>query len=166
MAGTQYDQINVSRYAFLGGSLEVSLANLGSGTFAPSIGQSFTLLTASLSDVDVDGIVGEFETLILPAAYSWNVDYQADAVVLQVTGIGSLPGDFDNSGGVNGDDLGTWETGFPLGTYTGNDFLVWQRNLTPGGAVPVPEPGAWALALAAAAGVIARRRPGRLSVGG
>jgi hypothetical protein len=151
-AGTQYDQIEVSRYAFLGGTLEVSLANLGGGTFAPAVNNSFTLISGA------EDIFGEFDNLSLPPQYQWQVQYLDTSVVLKVTGIGSLPGDFNNSGGVDGADLATWKTGFPLGTYNGADFLVWQRHVAPGGAVPVPEPGAWTLALFAAAGIGARRR--------
>src|SRR5690606_33827723 len=92
--GTGYDQLTVDRYAFLGGTLEVSLANLGAGLFAPSIGNSFTILTAA------KGVVGTFETLHLPSGYQWNVLYQPNAVVLQVLGLAAIPGDFDGNGTV------------------------------------------------------------------
>ncbi len=66
-----------------------------------------------------------------------------------------IPGDFDGSGNVDGDDLVKWQSDFGPnngsdadqdGDSDGNDFLIWQRNLgsgspaMPAGA-PVPEPG-------------------------
>jgi hypothetical protein len=155
LAGETHDVLSVSRYAFLGGTLEVKLAAL----FTPSLNQMFTILTADA------GVEGEFETLSLPTNYQWDVIYNENDVTLKVIGLGgsSQPGDFNNSGSVNGADLTAWKAGFPSGTYDGNDFLVWQRNLTPGGtSAPVPEPGSWALAALAAMGIsAARRRPGR-----
>ncbi|MBA3483238.1 MAG: hypothetical protein H0T51_15625 [Pirellulales bacterium] len=82
--------------------------------------------------------------------------------------ITDLPGDFDASGVVDGDDLSLWKTGFgTAGSATtlqgdadadqdvdGADFLVWQRQLDGGAAVfSVPEPASstliitWALVL-------------------
>lgn len=150
LAGTgagQFDKINISRLAFLGGTLEVSLAS-----FSPSVGNSFTLISAT------QGVEGQFENLVLPAGYVWNVAYQPKAVVLSVTGIGSLPGDFNNTGAVNGADLVAWNNGFGT-TYNGGDFLTWQRHFTGGGAANgVPEPAGAALAIMAMAVAAAKAR--------
>lgn len=75
-----------------------------------------------------------------------------------------LAGDFNNDGGVDGNDLVAWKVGFGStgeGALDGNDFLAWQRNFgktwedmalaTPATA-NVPEPSAAViLALSAAA---------------
>jgi hypothetical protein len=77
----------------------------------------------------------------------------------------ALPGDFDGDGDVDGVDL----SGAPLGWITrfgtdlsGEDFLVWQRNLgmmnAAGAATTVPEPNSIALVLAVAALGSWRRR--------
>lgn len=154
-AVTQYDQISIDRYAFLGGTLEVSLANLGGGLFAPAVGNAFTIITAG------EGVVGEFDNLVLPGGYQWQVNYQANAVVLQVLGLGALAGDFNADGNVNAADLVTWKQGF--GTiYDGADFLDWQRNVGAGsgGAAAVPEPAAATLAVMGLTAIALRRRTG------
>ena len=154
-AGTDYDQLALSRYAFLGGTLEVSL--LG---FTPTVGQMFTILTAG------EGVVGQFDATLFPAGYQWDIDYLGNSVVLEVTGVGSIPGDFNFDGYVDGADLALWRTGFTAGTYDGGDFLLWQRNYAPAGSAPlatgVPEPGTMGLALLAAAAML-RIRPRRAS---
>ena len=69
----------------------------------------------------------------------------------------ALPGDFNDDGLVDSDDLVIWQSGYGVGTtqYEGDangdgtvdgmDFLIWQRNLTSGvtlvSALSVPEPG-------------------------
>jgi len=112
-AETQYDQMELDRFAFLAGELEISLVN----GFAPSVGDMFTLITAD------DGVVGEFDLLQLPADYQWSVDYLANSVVLAVTGLGSIAGDFDRDGDVDGDDLEMWEAGFSNQNHNGGSFL-------------------------------------------
>ncbi|MCH2113362.1 MAG: retropepsin-like domain-containing protein [Pirellulales bacterium] len=129
---TDYDQINVDRFAFLAGTLEVVL----SPGFSPVVGDSFELLTA------VDGVVGEFDTLQLPAGFTWNVGYSANSLVLEVLHLGS-PGDFNDDGNVNSADLAIWQNDFG-NPYHGVKFLNWQRNYQGSAAAEtqaVPEPG-------------------------
>lgn len=152
VAETEYDQIELDRFAFLAGIMEVSLVN----DFLPSIGDMFTLIEAN------DGVVGEFDQLMLPAGYQWNVDYLSNSVVLEVTGLGSIAGDFDSDGDVDGSDLAMLQSGYSSGSYSGASFLEWQANYT--GAVAasastaVPEPASLALLLLAVSSLAGRWR--------
>jgi hypothetical protein len=149
-AGTQYDQIIVDGPAALAGALNVSLVNLGGGTFAPALGNMFSIITAA-------SVGGTFSTLnlpVLPTGRMWFVGYGATAVQLKVT----LPGDFDDNGAVNAADLAVWKAGF--GTqYTGADYLAWQRFLgqSIGAAAAVPEPATAVTLLLSAAAVLLSR---------
>jgi cysteine-rich repeat protein len=70
-AGLDYDQLNITGTANLGGTLHVSFWN----GFTPSVGQMFTILTyASRS--------GNFTTINIPCPGCWNFGYQAGALVL------------------------------------------------------------------------------------
>jgi hypothetical protein len=72
--GTEYDWLDVSGSATLGGALNVSLFDLGSGLFNPSLGYSFDILTA-------DTIIGEFDLLtlaLLGGGLKWDVSYILD----------------------------------------------------------------------------------------
>ncbi len=129
VAETEYDQISAERFAFLAGTLEITLTT----DFRPEVGDMFTVLTAAA------GVVGEFEELLLPQNFHWTIDYQPQSVVLEVVG---LEGDFNGDGRVDGDDLAAWKSGY--GTdYDGCDFLAWQLNFQGGtvaSAAAVPEP--------------------------
>jgi T5SS/PEP-CTERM-associated repeat protein len=85
-----HDRLVVSGVATLGGILQVSLIN----GFEPSVGQSFTVLTAA----DVDN------TFVLAAPAGISVSYTPTSVVLHVTSAPCLP-DVNNSGAVDVDDL-------------------------------------------------------------
>lgn len=134
LAESEYDQIELDRFAFLAGILEISLVD----GFMPSIGDMFTLIEAN------EGVVGEFDQLMLPNGYQWSIDYLSNSVVLEVTGLGSIAGDFDSDGDVDADDLAMLQSGFASGTYSGSDFLEWQRNYSGAAGVAastaVPEP--------------------------
>lgn len=82
-----------------------------------------------------------------------------------------LPGDFNHDGEVNTHDLGSWQESFGLytggdadndGSTDGNDFLVWQRNVTTPASPPanqVPEPQTSMLFAMALPLLQAKRRP-------
>lgn len=137
------DQVDVSRFAFLGGTLEVNLA----GGFEPSVGAQFTLFTYG------EGVSLDFSVLDLPLGYTWNLfdDAGTDSVILEVTALEAIPGDFDENGFVDYQDLAMWEAGFLSGGYSMSDFLTWQRNLgfgtPPTGIGVVPEPSTGVLAI-------------------
>jgi hypothetical protein len=166
--GTQYDQLQVTGGAALGGTLAVSFADLGGGTFAPSVGNSFMLITAS------ERVGGEFDQLLLPGGFQWNVAYNASGVVLSVVGLG-VTGDYNGNGTVDAADYVVWRnsvdaTGSNLpadgnGDQVVNhdDYVVWRSNfgktasgnaaaaVTPSG---VPEPAGLALGMLAAIGAV------------
>ena len=142
----QYDSLEVSRFAFLDGTLDVSLT----GGFSPAVGNTFTILTTAS-----DGVLGEFEQLMLPGGFQWEVDYLPSSVVLRVAGLGAS-GDFDGDGDVDG-----------------RDFLIWQRNPGVGSladwqasfsssleatSTAVPEPSAMLLLIAGLMGTVRRSR--------
>jgi hypothetical protein len=137
-AANQYDRLTVDRLAFLGGTLDVQLFG-----FTPTVGQTFTILTAG------EAVFGEFDQLVLPSSFQWNVAYNADNVVLSVIG-GELAGDFNGDGAVNAADYVVWRKNG--GSQA--DFLLWKNHFGMtsgggGGAVGgVPEPASALLLLA------------------
>jgi hypothetical protein len=138
-AGTQYDQLLVDRFAFLAGTLEVDLLS-----FTPALNASFTILTAA------EGIFGQFDNLLLPIGFDWDVNYNANDVVLTMTGVSTtLAADFNSDGSVNGADYVWWRK--MGGTQQEYDF--WWQNFgrsQPGsgsGQFGVPEPATLAVVL-------------------
>ncbi len=132
-AGSQHDLLDVTRNAFLSGTLEV---NLLSG-YSPIVGDTFTLLTAGNS------ITGTFDNKLLPSGFLWDVQYNATSVVLEVTGIG-LEGDFDGNGTVDAADYTIWRDGLGT-TYTQADYQLWVNNYgmtlpASSSASAIPEP--------------------------
>jgi hypothetical protein len=71
---SSFDKLAVTNTASLNGILNVSLIN----GFTPSIGDSFTILTANT-------VSGAFTTTNLPAGFIWDITYNASNVVLEVT---------------------------------------------------------------------------------
>ena len=147
------DMIDVSRNAFLDGTLQVSL----DPNFSPTLGQQFTLFTFG------DFVELDFATLELPLGFDWNlfVDNLADSVVLEATAITAIPGDFDNDLMVDSQDLSLWEGEYNV-NFNGLDFLAWQENYGFGSlqaaVSSVPEPGTIGLLLLACwTGTLGRR---------
>ncbi|MBX3426671.1 MAG: hypothetical protein KF688_13410 [Pirellulales bacterium] len=164
----QYDRVEVSGAADLGGALAVHLATF----FTPQIGDSFGVLVAG-------GGFDGFDSYLLPtlpAGRQWQVNPGGSTLFLNVVASGG-GADFNGSGAVDGTDLGIWKSNFGAapsaaqaqgdatgdGRVDGADFLAWQRQFGPGGAIAtVPEPAAASLlSLAAAVAVVgqAARRP-------
>jgi hypothetical protein len=158
---TQYDRLAVDRYAFLNGILEVDLLS-----FTPTVGAMFTILTAG------EGVVGEFDQLVLPGGFDWDITYGANDVVLTVAGLSAgLDGDFNEDGSVDMADYVWWRKF----SNSEQDYLLWQTNFgrTSNGSggsgnTGVPEPAAASLfALAACTlGVCRRRATRRVRSGG
>jgi hypothetical protein len=143
---TQYDVLAMTRFAFLDGSLEVTLAN----GFVPSVGNMFTFITTA-----ANGVFGEFENLQLPGGFQWDVDYLSNSVVLKVIGLGSA-GDFDGDGDVDGRDLLIWQRNPSVG-----NLADWQANFGNGSlsaVSAVPEPASLFLMAFASVTLLWRRR--------
>jgi hypothetical protein len=134
-AVTQHDVLAMSRFAFLDGTLEVTLA----GGFTPTVGNAFTFLTTA-----PNGVFGEFENLVLPGGFQWQVNYQSSSVVLAVVGLGTT-GDFDGDGDVDGRDFLIWQRNPSIG-----NLADWQANYGNGSlsvVAAVPEPNSIMIAL-------------------
>lgn len=145
---SMHDALSVTGSADLAGTLNVGEI----ASFAPSAGDTFTILTA------VSGINGEFDTVTLPSlsGLQWFVDYSATDVTLSVI----FGADFDGSGAIDGRDFLVWQRGFGLsgqadnsrgdadgnGIVDGNDLKIWQAQYgtSPGmilnAVASVPEP--------------------------
>jgi hypothetical protein len=141
------------------------------GGFTPSIGQTFTILTAA----DVDGM---FTTEMFPSVPGriFDVIYNPTSVVLAV--LPAFTADFDEDGDVDSDDLTQWHGDFGEnalsdadndGDSDGADFLAWQQQFggglsATGSGAAVPEPSsAWlfaaAMLLVGTAHSLRRNRP-------
>jgi hypothetical protein len=158
--GSQYDQINVVGDVSVDGDLDISLIN----GFTPSIGQTFTILTA-------DDIVGTFDTESFPAVPGriFDVTYNPQSIVLTVSA--AFSADFDLDGDVDGDDLTQWQGDYGAngesdadgdGDSDGRDLLEWQRQFGSGvmplaASTAVPEPATISLALLAVLGFLRRK---------
>ena len=165
--GTELSNLTVTGgTAQLDGSLAVTLAAESGWTFAPELGDVFTILTAP------GGIVGQFDDLLqplgLPTGIRFVTQYTANSVRLFADD--TYEADFDRDGDVDGDDLAVWRTHYGPNNYAdansdgisdGADFLVWQRQNGLGGAVMttmIPEPSTATLLCIAAAAPMLRRR--------
>ncbi len=87
-----------------------------------------------------------------------NVQFDDLSIVLT----GTLPGDFDTDGDVDGNDFLEWQLGFP-GTFDADDLTDWEANYGAGvgplvGAVTVPEPSTCWLVLLSAIGLVRASR--------
>jgi hypothetical protein len=104
-AETEYDALDIAGELALDGTLNVSLADLRGGRFAPSLNDSFAIL-------DWGSRSGTFDTPSLPsldAGLMWN------ATQLYTTGALSiaLAGDYNFDGVVNAADFGQYAVSEP-----------------------------------------------------
>lgn len=170
--GQEYDQLVVNGAAEIDGKLEVFLVDLGSGLYAPQLGDSFELISS------VAGLTGQFAQVKLPdiaGGLAWSLLYDSDSVLLKVLDV--MPCDFNMDGIVDGGDLDIWQDGFGLldnatpsqgdadfdHDVDGADFLVWQQNVgtTAGGSAfqtAIPEPATVVLMILLMLGLAMRRR--------
>jgi cyclophilin family peptidyl-prolyl cis-trans isomerase len=167
IADTEYDKLNVSGIAYLGGKLEVSLIS----GYTPAPGSSYTVLSAA-------ALTGNFSSVVLPVLSDglvWGYSRGSTAINLTVASA-----DFNRNGVVDAADYILWRktretTGLPAysgadgngdGIINSADLVIWRANLgrTSGGTLSfgagagagtlagstVPEPSALILALTAA----------------
>lgn len=160
------DRLAVNAPAYLEGLLNIDL----DGAFAPTLGQTFEILTS------VGGVRGKFQRLDvsdMPDALTFQVLYQPTSVLLQVVSKPDFAADFDGDGDVDRSDLNVWQVAFGQSAAgdadgdldtDGADFLHWQQQLGSGSflvngtppATAVPEPCLAPVMIAAVA--LLRRR--------
>jgi hypothetical protein len=157
----QFDQLEVTGVAQLGGTLRVDLIDLGTGTYQPQAGDSIPFISSQ------GGTGGMFDLLDLPPLGShleWLINPGGVSTFLLVNS--TLEADFNNDGLVDDADRALWEAG--LGTTggagrsdgdadgdfdsDGADFLVWQQQFglvagSRAASVGVPEPSSLVLLL-------------------
>lgn len=163
-----FDRLVTGGLAQLDGVLDLNLI----GAFNPSLGDSFTILSAT------GGLINTFSSLddsfaALDAGLIWDVVYNPTNVQVEV--ILGLPGDFNNDLVVDAADYTVWRDnlgsattlpGDPTpGMVTAADRAVWAANY--GATAPpaaasyataVPEPGALGLLLGGILGGASLRR--------
>jgi len=131
----EFDRLNVTTLATLGGKIDVRLVDLGGGAFVPSAGQSFLVLSAGSS---IGGT--RFDAEILPeigGGLFFDLFYDTSKVVVEVVGV---PGDYNFNGVVDAADYTVWRntlgqsgTGLAAdgdgnGAVNNLDYNVWKTN--------------------------------------
>jgi hypothetical protein len=156
----EWDTLQITGTAALGGELEITLGETGGNPFVPQLDDSFTFLTASL------GAAGHFAAVDLPslaAGQMWQLRYATNSVTLAVT----LAGDYNDDGTVNAADYIIWRRsqgtgslqadGDTNGVINGSDYAVWREVFGANGgsgasmaanAFGVPEPSSGVLFVA------------------
>jgi T5SS/PEP-CTERM-associated repeat protein len=128
----QFDRLQVSGAASLGGELEVLLGSNGPTPFAPQLGDTFTFLSAALGRT---GTFGAADLPALGAGRMWQVRYTATAASLAVT----QAGDYNDDGTVNAADYVVWRQliggpynpradGDTNGVINAADYAIWRAN--------------------------------------
>jgi hypothetical protein len=159
-----HDVLSVSGLATIGGTLSVSLAF---DAQQPQAGDVFDILDFG----SASGGFSAFSLPSLPSGLAWKTANLLTSGALEV--ITAIPGDFNQDGIVDGEDLLTWQAEFATGQGgdadgdgdgDGNDFLLWQHNVSAAGSstasaiVPEPSIASLMLVCCAAPMLVARYR--------
>lgn len=157
--GAEYDSLSIVGSADLDGLLSVSLDG-----FTPTVGQQFTVLTAS-------SITNHGLALAGPAANLFSLMVGSSSVILRAIAAG-VPGDYNQNGTVDAADYTVWrdllgsETSLPNDDTAGvgaDDYARWKTHFGESAAsgalsnVVVPEPATLNLFAAAPMAIVAGR---------
>ncbi|MEN1680246.1 MAG: sulfatase-like hydrolase/transferase [Planctomycetota bacterium] len=170
VAGADFDRLEVSGVAALGGTLEVRFA----AGFAPSPGDVFSILEAGA----VDGVFDQLDTVELAGGLALTAQYSPTRVSLVV---GGVLGDYNHDGTVDAADFTVWRDTLgstELLSADGNrdgrvdlgDYLLWRSQLGETASplhasTGVPEPSGGLIAVACL-GSLQTARGGRSAAGG
>jgi T5SS/PEP-CTERM-associated repeat protein len=172
VAGTQYDDVDISGFATLGGELQLSLIN----GFIPTAAQTFTVLDSSSITGAFSNVANGQRIGVGDGSGSFLVNYGSGSAFdhTQVTLSGfqvvALPGDYNHNGIVDAADYTVWRdslghTGSGLAAdgnlnnkIDAGDYDVWKTHFGThagsgtGAAAEVPEPATSMLLMWAAVG--------------
>ena len=169
-AAGQYDRLEVSGTAALGGTLRVELPNQVGSPYVPKLGDQFGFLAASGG---AGGMFDAFDLPALAAGLAWELNPGNVTVFLAV--VAALPGDYNFNGVVDAADYTVWRDSFGQegiglaadgdhnSIVDGEDYAVWKSQfgttLGSGGsaaaeAAVAPEPASVVILVVALAGLI------------
>jgi hypothetical protein len=153
--GIEYDRIEVSGHAELGGVLDVKLLD----GFVPNVGDVFGFLFGG------GGFSGMFDEIMVPnlgPGKAWALNPGGATVFLYVVTAPIFAGDFDNDGDVDGRDFLIWQRGGSPSPLSAGDLADWRANYGTGSlsanSSAVPEPGTSIMLLSALCWAIMRVR--------
>lgn len=146
-----FDVLNVTGTATLAGVLNIALID----RFSPTNGQMFEVLTAA--NVVNSGL------MLAGASAGFSLQFSPTAVMLSYSGA-TLPGDFDNNGLVDGNDLLVWQRDPNVGSLSDWKTNFGLTTLQPT-ATAIPEPSSLVALLVAGGCVlgVARNPRGKRS---
>lgn len=154
---TEYDQLETTGTAALGGTLAVKLVDLGGGLFLPDPTDTFTVLTAGTLSGAFANVANGGRASTLGGEGSFVVTYNGSTNMVVLSNFADgLPGDYNGDGTVNLADYTVWRNnlGAPAGTLPNDatntpigaaQYSQWMTNfgnaLPAAGAftAPVPE---------------------------
>jgi hypothetical protein len=141
-----------------GGSSAMQLVEQFLGENGSTIGGNQTISLGNAFNTSIFGVGNNGD---LKFEFGLNNGSLLSAPVTYVTG-GGLPGDFNNSGKVDGADFLLWQRNFGQPGYDAASLATWKANFGSGAAVAaaaaVPEPATFGLIAMAGAAVAASRR--------
>lgn len=142
--GAQYDQLLATGSITVSGVLDLAIVNAGSGFQLPSVGNQFTLLSAT------GGVAGAFEnaaslrSIAGGSRVDWSINSTATSAMLQAVAITPLTdGDYNGDGAVDAADYVVWRhtagginlaaDGNRDGVVNNLDYNLWRAHF--GGAM-------------------------------